>query len=317
MGADFLTPKAIANRIKAKGLQKLRWYCQMCEKQCRDENGFKCHCASEAHQRQMMLVAEGSSKFIGNFSKEFESTFVKILSSRHGTKQVHANLVYQDYISDRNHIHMNSTQWSSLTEFVKYLGRKGTCEVEETDKGWFISWIDRSPAVLARQEAVQKRNRAEKSLEERDRKLLEEQIRRAREEADTKARANDASSSSKNPEAGDVDKEKQDNSSPVGDGKEGTVTAEPRLLVRESEDQKISLKMTMKSAPKKLEPPKKLGMSAAFSKATSGGVSKAVVVAAPSVDVKKSNVEKLLEEEKERKRRKDDGFDRDDFKRRK
>ena len=39
--AGFLTPKAIANRIKAKGMQKLRWYCQMCAKQCRDENGFK------------------------------------------------------------------------------------------------------------------------------------------------------------------------------------------------------------------------------------------------------------------------------------
>ena len=40
MGKDkggFLTPKAIANRIKAKGLQKLRWFCQMCQKQCRDE----------------------------------------------------------------------------------------------------------------------------------------------------------------------------------------------------------------------------------------------------------------------------------------
>lgn len=35
--AGFLTPKAIANRIKSKGLQKLRWYCQMCQKQCRDE----------------------------------------------------------------------------------------------------------------------------------------------------------------------------------------------------------------------------------------------------------------------------------------
>lgn len=35
--ADFLSPKAIGNRIKAKGLQKLRWYCQMCQKQCRDE----------------------------------------------------------------------------------------------------------------------------------------------------------------------------------------------------------------------------------------------------------------------------------------
>ena len=33
----FLTPKAISNRIKAKGMQKLRWYCQMCSKQCRDE----------------------------------------------------------------------------------------------------------------------------------------------------------------------------------------------------------------------------------------------------------------------------------------
>ena len=28
---DFLTPKAIGNRIKAKGLQKLRWFCQMCQ----------------------------------------------------------------------------------------------------------------------------------------------------------------------------------------------------------------------------------------------------------------------------------------------
>lgn len=39
MGKDggFLTPKAIGNRIKAKGLQKLRWYCQTCQKQCRDE----------------------------------------------------------------------------------------------------------------------------------------------------------------------------------------------------------------------------------------------------------------------------------------
>ena len=34
---DFLSPKAISNRIKSKGLQKLRWYCQMCQKQCRDE----------------------------------------------------------------------------------------------------------------------------------------------------------------------------------------------------------------------------------------------------------------------------------------
>lgn len=54
----FLTPKAIGNRIKAKGLQKLRWYCEMCQKQCRDENGFKCHQTSEGHLRQMRIFAE-------------------------------------------------------------------------------------------------------------------------------------------------------------------------------------------------------------------------------------------------------------------
>jgi DNA/RNA-binding protein KIN17 len=71
MGKDggFLTPKAIGNRIKAKGLQKLRWYCQSCQKQCRDENGFKCHVQSESHQRQLLLVGENAGKYIANYSQ--------------------------------------------------------------------------------------------------------------------------------------------------------------------------------------------------------------------------------------------------------
>jgi hypothetical protein len=36
-----LTPAAIASRIKAKGLEKLRWYCQFCGEQFLDEGGFK------------------------------------------------------------------------------------------------------------------------------------------------------------------------------------------------------------------------------------------------------------------------------------
>ena len=52
----------IANRIKSKGLQKLRWYCQMCQKQCRDENGFKCHLTSESHKRQMQVFGEAPER---------------------------------------------------------------------------------------------------------------------------------------------------------------------------------------------------------------------------------------------------------------
>ncbi|KAJ3066086.1 hypothetical protein HDU98_010594, partial [Podochytrium sp. JEL0797] len=177
----FMTPKAIANRIKAKGLQKLRWYCQMCEKQCRDENGFKCHCASEAHQRQMGLFAESSGKYIAGYSSQFKSDFKKVLSLSHGTKRVNANVVYQEYIADRNHIHMNATCWNSLAGFVRTLADEGTITLEETEKGLFISWIDKSPETLARQESILRKERMEKSEEERNARLLEEQIEKAKE----------------------------------------------------------------------------------------------------------------------------------------
>lgn len=42
-----------------------------------------------------------------------------------GTKRVHNNIVYNEYISDREHVHMNSTQWETLTDFTKWLGREG------------------------------------------------------------------------------------------------------------------------------------------------------------------------------------------------
>ena len=40
-----------------------RWYCQMCQKQCRDQNGFKCHISSESHQHQLLLFAEKPGKY--------------------------------------------------------------------------------------------------------------------------------------------------------------------------------------------------------------------------------------------------------------
>jgi Domain of Kin17 curved DNA-binding protein/Zinc-finger double-stranded RNA-binding len=67
----------IANRIKAKGLQKLRWYCQMCQKQCRDENGFKCHLTSDSHRRQMEIFGQNPTRIISGYSEEFHDTFME------------------------------------------------------------------------------------------------------------------------------------------------------------------------------------------------------------------------------------------------
>ncbi|CAH1415122.1 unnamed protein product [Lactuca virosa] len=176
---DFLTPKAIANRIKAKGLQKLRWYCQMCQKQCRDENGFKCHCMSEGHQRQMEVFGQNPNRIVGGYTNEFESMFLEHMKRSHRFSRIAATVVYNEYIADRHHVHMNSTQWATLTEFVKHLGKTGKCKVEETPKGWFITYIDRDSETLLKEKLKNKRMKADIVDEEKQEREIKRQIERA------------------------------------------------------------------------------------------------------------------------------------------
>lgn len=178
--AEAGTPKFLANKMKAKGLQKLRWYCQMCQKQCRDENGFKCHTTSESHQRQLLLFADNSGKYIHSFSKEFSDGYIELLRRRFGTKRVSANKVYQEYISHKDHLHMNATRWLTLSDFAKWLGRSGQCTVDETEKGWFIAYIDRSPEVLERQQKVARKEKQDKDDEERLMDFINLQVERAK-----------------------------------------------------------------------------------------------------------------------------------------
>ena len=77
---------------------------------------------------------------------------------------------------------MNATKWITLTEFIKHLGKEGLARVDDTEKGWFISWVDSSPAAMARQEAILKKERQDTDDEQRQRKMLAEQIARAKAE---------------------------------------------------------------------------------------------------------------------------------------
>ena len=178
MGKDFLSPKQIANRIKAKGLQKLKWYCQMCEKQCRDANGFKCHIQSEAHQRQMAVFSANPKKFTGQFSYQFKRDFVDLLRTRFCNSKVLANRVYNEYISDKSHVHMNGTCWSSLAGFVRTLGREGIAEVEETEKGWYIKYVPRDDERARREEERKKQELSDLDAEQRLLSVLERQRER-------------------------------------------------------------------------------------------------------------------------------------------
>jgi DNA/RNA-binding protein KIN17 len=181
--AEVGSTKYIANKMKAKGLQRLRWYCQTCEKQCRDENGFKQHTQSEGHVRAMLLVGEDPKKYINDYSNQFKRDFLQLLRVSHGEKKVNMNNFYQQYIRDKEHIHMNSTRWPSLTEFAKYLGKEGICRVEEGDRGLEIQWIDDSPEAIRRREDIKRKERLAKGDEDMTAKFFERQIQGAKEAA--------------------------------------------------------------------------------------------------------------------------------------
>lgn len=168
--------KWLGNKMKAKGLQKLRWYCQMCQKQCRDENGFKCHRMSDGHQRQMQCFVQDPNRFMDDFSQEFETGFMQLMSHSYRSTRVLANTVYADFISNRHHTHMNSTIWVTLSNFVQYLGRTNQCKIDKTPKGWYLVWVDNSPEAKLRESLKQDTDKAEMSEQQLHARLLSQQV---------------------------------------------------------------------------------------------------------------------------------------------
>ena len=85
-----------------------------------------------------------------------------------------------EYIKDKDHLHMNSTTWHTLTAFVQYLGKEGKCKVDHTEKGWFIQYIDRGPDTIQAEIEKAKKEKMETTDEEKQAKFLERQIKLAK-----------------------------------------------------------------------------------------------------------------------------------------
>jgi DNA/RNA-binding protein KIN17 len=79
---------------------------------------------------------------------------------------------------------MNSTQWETLTDFVKWMGKEGHCVVDETEKGWFIQYVDRDPEAIRRQESVLKKEKMDMDDEERRARFIQQQIERSKRDED-------------------------------------------------------------------------------------------------------------------------------------
>lgn len=169
--------------MKARGLQKLRFYCQVCMKQCRDDNGFKSHIKSPYHLKK---IAQISTDDIDEYTAQFESDFLTHLRVNHGEKPITANKVYNEFIQDRDHIHMNATQFTSLNKFIQHLSKEGKIRIRNLDDfdkpeniemgNLLISYVDTSGNNTLQKQQLQDIEKHEKADQEMKSYILQKQI---------------------------------------------------------------------------------------------------------------------------------------------
>lgn len=187
--SDYNTAKYLSKQMKARGLQKLKYYCQICEKQCRDANGFQSHIRSPSHLRRISKVTDQD---VENYSMEFERDFLLLLKLSHGEKWIGANKFYNEFIQDKNHIHMNATRFTSLNKFIQYLGKAGKVKVRDQGQEeenctngdvdveqLEIRYIDRSQGNIKRKQMVEEMEARQKGEQEIKSLLLQRQIQLA------------------------------------------------------------------------------------------------------------------------------------------
>lgn len=175
---------------KLRGPQKLRWYCQPCHKQCRDQNGFQLHCKSPFHLKTLEKLTKDD---LVSYNETFEKDFLQLLHRQHGEKLVEANKFYNDFIRDPEHVHMNATRFKSLTQFIKYLAQEGKVRVPETQdlsevdelSHCMIQYVDRSNTNTQLQQELQTLETNAKDEQEVKHMLLQKQMEQYQKETDT------------------------------------------------------------------------------------------------------------------------------------
>jgi len=127
----------------------------------------------------MELFGQNPGQIVAQYSYQFESDFMAHMRVCHPNARVSANKVYNEFIKDKDHIHMNSTRWLSLSGFVQYLAKKGLVKIEQSPKGWFMQLIRKDDEHDLKRNKRRDRDAAEKLDDVRQMKEIEKQIKKA------------------------------------------------------------------------------------------------------------------------------------------
>ncbi|KAJ9458690.1 KIN17-like protein [Diplonema papillatum] len=180
-----------------------KFWCQMCQKQCKDKRGFEDHCNGQAHAAAMSLFAKEPEKYLEEFSSRFEEQFMEVLKERYGDSRTKITLVYAIYCAnpDPERVRLNGTRWATVGEFAQYLEKTGgrasnvTVHTEAGDGGQVQHYVQLMDVVprevlqkraddVRRVELRKKREAAEqdRDFEHRRRLLLQKQAERQADE---------------------------------------------------------------------------------------------------------------------------------------
>lgn len=162
---------------KLRGTGRLKFFCQICTKQCKDEHGWTCHINSASHKRKVEEFAENPEEIIGNYSVKFETNILQILRDKYSGRKVRLGELFKEFIDDRTYIDINMTRWKNLDEFWRYLREVKNVEIE----GGFISWKEVELGSTL-EEAREGKVKSQKTREEDNEwKFIERQIRKNKE----------------------------------------------------------------------------------------------------------------------------------------
>ena len=162
--------------MKYGQLQKLKWYCEICQHQCNDERSFKQHVQSDKHRIMMAHFRANSSSILRSNSNAFKSTFMDVLKRLFPNKEVPANTVYIHVIKDKKHTHMNSTYWESLRGFCCYLRDHGLIQMRMTERGPMIKYIGKESKTLE-EDAQKEKIGMQNSIElEREKSIVQRML---------------------------------------------------------------------------------------------------------------------------------------------
>lgn len=74
-----------------------------------------------------------AGQLIDGYSETFEEDFVRLLRITHGEKLIGFNKFYQEYIKDKDHVHLNATRWKSISGLARHLQNNKKCRIVELD----------------------------------------------------------------------------------------------------------------------------------------------------------------------------------------